>query len=411
MTFGVNALDWTNIGRKLQTHLAETVGETLTLLDESSVVTPFAYYDGATGTVLTTYSAYLDTSVSDAFTPADLVTTKVDEDGTQVVIDVTPLPLLYIGVDDEGNTIITANSSAEGVDKDPDSGSSIAIIPAFNASEGFKQPLDMQNAREIFQTVIDTDTGWAPDLLMTSGTGLDGADYQTVDEVSNSDGTSWLRLRQLNGIETIYYYLPYSSETEYTTLVDSIPADFTFADDFYLFPVGTEITTESVESGSASTVEATSVSSTLLSSTYDTSLTDLNTAYEAVLSGDTTGGGGNGGTTGGSDGCPDNATYNTTDAKCECNDGYKSKMTTDGSGTLLECNVTFMHNFTTTTLPKAKVFILDNKFWMLGGGFVLLGGLGWISGLFRGSKAPADEKQTLGQLLDNAIGSGKEIEG
>ena len=269
---------------KLRTSMAETVGETLTLLDESSVVTPFTYYDGATGTVLTTYSAYLDTSASDAFTPADLVTTKVDADGTQVVIDVTPLPLLYIGVDDEGNTIITANSSAEGVDTDPDSGHSIAIIPAFNASEGFEQPLDMQNAREIFQTAVDTDTGWAPDLLMTSGTDLEGGDFQTVDEVSNSDGTSWLRLRQLNGIETIYYYLPYSSETEYTTLVDSIPADFTFADDFYLFPAGTELTAESVESGSASTVEATSVSSTLLSSTYDTSLTDLNTAYEALLS-------------------------------------------------------------------------------------------------------------------------------
>ena len=411
MTFGVNALDWTNIGRKLRTSMAETVGETLTLLDDSSVVTPFTYYDGATGTVLTTYSAYLDTSASDAFTPADLVTTKVDEDGTQVVIDVTPLPLLYIGVDDEGNTIVTANSSAEGVDTDPDSGRSIAIIPAFNTSEGFKEPLDMQNAREIFQTAVDTDTGWAPDLLMTSGTGLEGAEVQTVDEVSNLDGTSWLRLRQLNGIETIYYYLPYSSETEYTTLVDSIPAEFTFADDFYLFPAGTELTAESVPSGSASTVEATSVSSTLLSSTYDTSLTDLNTAYEAVLSGDTTGGGDNGGNTGGSDGCPDNATYNTTDAKCECDDGYKSKMTTDGSGTLLECNVTFMHNFTTTTVPKVKAFAVENKWWFAGGGFVLLGGLGWISGLFRGSKAPEEEKQTLGQLLDNAIGSGKEIDG
>lgn len=266
----------------------------------------------------------------------------------------------------------------------------------------------MQNAQEIFQTAVETDTEWAPDLLMTSGNDLEGGDFQTVDEVSNSDGTSWLRLRQLNGIETIYYYLPYSSETEYTTLVDSIPADFTFADDFYLFPAGTELTAESVESGSASTVEATSVSSTLLSSTYDTSLTDLNTAYEAVLSGDVAGGGGNGGTTGGSDGCPDNATYNTTDAKCECDDGYKPKMTTDGSGNLLECNVAF----TITSLwPKTKVFILDNKFWILGGGFVLLGGLGWISGLFRGSKAPAEEKQTLGQLLDNAIGSGKEIEG
>jgi len=412
MTFGVNALDWTNIGRNLRTRLAETVGETLTpnLIEESSVVPAFTYYDGATGTILTTYSAYLDTSVSDAFTPADLVTTKVDEDGTRVVIDVTPLPLLYIGVDDEGNTIVTADSSAEGVDTDPETGRSIAIIPAFNTSEGFKEPLDMQNAREIFQTAADTDTGWAPDVLLTLGTGLEGADYQTVDEVSNSDATSWLRLKQRNGTESVFYYLPYSSETEYTTLVDSIPAEFTFTDDRYLFPTGTELTAESVESGSVSTVEATSVASTLLSSTYDTSLTDLNTAYEAVLSGDSTGGGGNGGTTNGSDSCPDNATYNTTDAKCECDDGYKSKMTTDGSGTLLGCNVTFAHNFWTTTVPKAKAVVVDNKWWFAGGGFVLLGGLGWISGMFRGSKQDK-KQQTLGELLDKAVGSGKEIEG
>jgi hypothetical protein len=53
---------------------------------------------------------------------------------------------------------------------------------------------------------------------------------------------------------------------------------------------------------------------------------------------------------------------------------------------------------------------LDNKFWILGGGFVLLGGLGWISGMFRGSKQDK-KQQTLGQLLDKAVGSGKEIEG
>ena len=91
MTFGVNALDWTNIGRKLQTNMAETVGEALTLPAESSVLSPFAYYDGATGTILTTYSAYLDTTS----TPADVVTVKTGEDGGNVVVDVTPLTLLY----------------------------------------------------------------------------------------------------------------------------------------------------------------------------------------------------------------------------------------------------------------------------------------------------------------------------
>ena len=65
-----------------------------------------------------------------------------------------------------------------------------------------------------------------------------------------------------------------------------------------------------------------------------------------------------------------------------------------------------MHNFYTTTWPNGKVFILDNKFWIIGGGFVLLGGLGWVSGLFRGSRV---KEKTLGQLLDKAVGSGKEL--
>ena len=413
MTFGVNTLDWTNIGRKLQTRLAETfrnetVGDACTACTaESSVLTPFAYYDGATGTVLTTYSAYLDNSMADAFTPAEVVTTKLNEEGIEEVIDVTPLTLLYSGFDADGNEIITTDSSVEGVDVDPDSGRSISILT--NQATLPEEYTD--NLLEIYEAAVNTDTVWAPEYQMTDGSRTSGSsntqyifEYQTVDEVSNSDGTSWLRLKQRNGTESIFYYLPYSSETEYTTLVDSIPEAFTFTDDHYLFPSGTELTAESVESGSASTVEATSVASTLLSSTYDTSLTDLNTDYEAVLSGTYIGGGG--GTSDSTD-CPDNATYNTTDAKCECDDGYKPKMTTDGSETLLECNVTFMHNFYTTTWPNGKVFILDNKFWIIGGGFVLLGGLGWISGMFRGSRA---KENTLGQLLDKAVGSGKELE-
>ena len=418
MTFGVNALDWTNIGSKLRTSMAETVGESLvaTNLAAFSSMVGFIIYDGETGVKTTQYDMYIDRDEDEEGNPLPLsehaITTKENEDGEKIVIDRTLIPNFYIGTDADGNMLITQDVSLiSGYDEDED-GTPIPINAGAGGIQSFMIEEPIQEwAKELFDSIIDTDTSWSPDLLIASLDDERGVDYQTVDEVTNSDGTTWLRLKKRNGIESIFYYLPYSSETEYTTLVDSIPAEFTFADDQYLFPVGTELTAETGDpKARASTVEATSVSSTLLSSTYDTSLTDLNTAYEAVLSGDTTGGG-NGGTTGGSDGCPDNATYNTTDAKSECDDGYKSTMTTDGSGTLLECNVTFMHNFTTTTLPKAKVFILDNKFWILGGGFVLLGGLGWISGLFRGSKAPAEEKQTLGQLLDNAIGSGKEIEG
>ena len=149
MTFGVNALDWTNIGRKLQTNMAETVGEALTLPAESSVLSPFAYYDGATGTILTTYSAYLDTTS----TPADVVTVKTGEDGGNVVVDVTPLTLLYSAVDADGNAIITSDASAEGVEFDDEG---VAIPLPLDSSEY------TDNLQTIFDTAIDTDTGWSP---------------------------------------------------------------------------------------------------------------------------------------------------------------------------------------------------------------------------------------------------------
>ena len=418
MTFGVNALDWTNIGRKLQTSMAETVGESLvaTNLAAFSSMIGFIIYDGETGVKTTQYDMYIDRDEDADGNPLPLsehaITTKENEDGEKIVIDRTLIPNFYIGTDADGNMLITQDVSLISGYAEDEDGNPMSINAGAGGIQSFMIEEPIQEwAKELFDSIIDTDTGWSPDLLIASSDDERGVNYQTVDEVTNSDGTSWLRLKQRNGTESIFYSLPYSSETEYTTLVDSIPEEFTFDDDQYLFPAGTELTAESIESGRASTVEATSVASTLLSSTYDTSLTDLNTAYEAVLSGDTTGGGGNGGNTGGSDSCPDNATYNATDAKCECDDGYKSIMTTDGSGTLLECKVTWIHNFMTTDVPKAKAFAVENKWWFAGGGFVLLGGIGWMSGLFRGSKAPAEEKQTLGQLLDNAIGSGKEIEG
>ena len=184
MTFGVNTLDWTNIGRKLQTNMAETVGEALTLPAESSVLSPFAYYDGATGTVLTTYSAYLDTTS----TPADVVTVKTDEDGGNVVVDVTPLTLLYNAVDADGNAIITSDASAEGVEVD-DQG--VAIPLPLDSSEY------TDNLQTVFDTAIDTDTSWSPTYILTSSTDGNGTDFESVEEVTNSDSNSWVRLKLL----------------------------------------------------------------------------------------------------------------------------------------------------------------------------------------------------------------------
>ena len=387
MTFGVNTLDWTNIGRKLQTRLAETfrnetVGDACAACTaESSVLTPFAYYDGATRT-LTTYSAYLDATSN----PPDIITLKSSSDGTANVIDVTPLTLLYEAVDANDNRIITSDSSAEGVQYD-EQGEAIPL--AFGDAEY------TNNLQTVFDAAINTDTVWAPDHMLTLDSATTGDSYQEVDSVANSDTTAWVRLRARNGLESIYFSIPTASmaeQADYESFLDTLPETFTFDDNTFFYPHGTVVELDTPATAAASTVEATSLASTKLSSTYETTLTDLNTDYEAVLSG-TYVGGGSGGTSGSTD-CPDNATYNTTDAKCKCDDGYKPKMTTDSSGTLLECNVTFMHNFYTTTLPNFKAAVADNKLIIAGGAFVLLGGLGWMSGLFRGS-----QKKSLGQVL------------
>ena len=387
MTFGVNALDWSNIGRTLQTHLAETfrnetVGDACTACTaESSVLTPFAYYDGATSTVLTTYSAYLDTTSN----PPDIITLKSISDGTANVIDVTPLTLLYNAVDAEGNAIITSDSSAEGVQND-EQGEAIPL--AFGDAEY------TTSLQKVFDAAINTDTGWAPDHMLTVDGAKTGNSYQEVGSVANSDTTAWVRLRARNGLESIYFSIWEHSVADYESFLDTLPETFTFDDNTFFYPHGTVVELKTQQTAVASTVEATSLASTKLSSTYESTLTDLNTAYEAVLSGPVIGGG-SGGTSGSTD-CPDNATYNTTDAKCKCDDGYNPQMSTDGSKTLLECNVKFMHNFYTTTVPNFKIFVAENKLIIGGTAFALLGGLGWVASLFRGSQK---KNKTLGQVL------------
>ena len=369
---------------------------------ESSVLTPFAYYDGATGTVLTTYSAYLDNSMADAFTPAEIVTTKLNEEGIEEVIDVTPLTLLYSGFDADGNEIITTDSSVEGVDVDPDSGRSISILT--NQSTLPEEYND--NLLEIYEAAVNTDTVWAPDHMLTVGEAITGNSYQEVESVANSDTTAWVRLRARNGLESIYFSIPTTSMTEqadYESFLDTLPETFTFDDNTFFYPHGTVVAIPESITAAASTVESTSLASTLLSSTYETSLTDLNTDYEAVLSG-TVIGGGSGGTNGSTD-CQENATYNTTDAKCECNDDG----TWNGAYKLNASNecVPGVGMIISSILTDGKSAIVENKWVVAGGAFVLLGGIGWMSGLFRGSKK---KERTLGQLLDKAVGSGKELE-
>lgn len=363
MTFGVNALDWTNIGRKLQTNMAETVGEALTLPAESSVLSPFAYYDSETGTVLTTYSAYLDTTS----TPAEVVTVKTGEDGGNVVVDVTPLTLLYNAVDADGNAIITSDASAEGVEFD-DQG--VAIPLPLDSSEY------TDNLQTVFDAAIDTDTSWSPTYILTSSTDGNGTDFESIEEVTNSDSTSWVRLKQRNGTETIYYFLPYSSDAEYTTFIDTIPATFTFSDDFGVFTAGTEVTESSTPVAFASTVEATSLDSARLSSTYESTLADLNTAYEALLSPST-------------------------------DDGSTDDSDDDGADTETSAFE--------RAIASVQIWVSDNLATPIGEyKYYLLGGVGLLTFIYLYrvmNRKTASQPDTIGDMLDKALGSGKEVEG
>ncbi len=276
MTFGVNALDWTNIGRQLQTKAAELflandVGESYDGTT-SPVLDGFTYFDGATGNQLTTYFVALETE-GDGDTPDVhyIITYKRDasEDSGGTVVDKTPLTLLYNAVDADGNPIVTSDSSAEGVELD-DQGVPFYISPT---SAEYSD-----NIQTVFDEAVDNDTGWSPTYALSSGD--EPTQVASVEEFANSDSTSWVRIKQRNGIEAIYYFIPYGSEDEYLTLVDTIPATFTFTDDIDVY------TAEPTENpiALASTVEATSLNSERLSSTYESTLTDLNTAYEALLS-------------------------------------------------------------------------------------------------------------------------------
>ena len=358
MTFGVNALDWTNIGRKLQTNMAETVGEALTLPAESSVLSPFAYYDGATGTVLTTYSAYLDTTS----TPADVVTVKTGEDGGNVVVDVTPLTLLYNAVDADGNAIITSDASAEGVEVDDEG---VAIPLPLDSSEYTD---DLQT---VFDTAIDTDTGWSPTYALSSGNGP--TQFASVEELANSDSTSWVRLKQRNGTEAIYYFLPYNSADEYATLFDTIPATFTFTDGIEVY------TAEPTENPIylASPVGETSLNSTPLSSTYESTLTDLNTAYEALIT-------------------PASSTTSTTSSTSGSNDddeedeGFWEML---GLGDPIDWSKEKLEgkeNYVYGSLAAVGAYVIY-RLWP------------------KGKKE--ESRETIGDMLDKALGSGKEVEG
>ena len=360
MTFGVNALDWTNIGRKLQTNMAETVGEALTLPAESSVLSPFAYYDGATGTVLTTYSAYLDTTS----TPADVVTVKTGEDGGNVVVDVTPLTLLYNAVDADGNAIITSDANAEGVEVDDEG---VAIPLPLDSSEYTD---DLQT---VFDTAIDTDTGWSPTYALSSGDDL--TQFASVEELTNSDSTSWVRLKQRNGTEAIYYFLPYNSADEYATLFDTIPATFTFTDGIEVY------TAEPTENpvALASPVEETSLDSSRLSSTYESTLTDLNTAYEALIT-------------------PASSTSSTTSSTTSSDDGA------DTETSAFE-----------RAIASVQIWVSDNLVTPIGEyKYYILGGVGLLTFIYLYrvmNRKTASQPDTIGDMLDKALGSGKEIDG
>jgi len=377
MTFGVNALDWTNIGRKLQTNMAETVGEALTSnnLPAFSSMVGFIIYDGETGAQLTRYDMYIDRDEVDDSnldtTPIEYaVTTKENEDGEKIVIDRTLIPDFYIGADADGNVVITQDASSleDTVDVDED-GNPVPLnagaggIQAHMGEEPIKQW-----ANNLFDSIIDTDTGWSPNYGLTSSDGL--TQFASVEELANSDSTSWVRLKKRNGREEIYYFIPFD---EYATLVDTIPATFTFTDGIEVY------TAEPTENpiALASPVEETSLDSARLSSTYESTLTDLKTAYEALIT-------------------PASTTSSTS-----------STTSSDGADTETSAFE--------RAIASVQIWVSDNLVTPIGEyKYYILGGVGVLTFLYlyrKMSRKTASQPDTIGDMLDKALGSGKEVEG
>tara|TARA_B100001287_G_scaffold154837_1_gene130173 strand:- start:290 stop:1423 length:1134 start_codon:yes stop_codon:yes gene_type:complete len=377
MTFGVNALDWTNIGRKLQTNMAETVGEALTSnnLPAFSSMVGFIIYDGETGAQLTRYDMYIDRDEVDDSnldtTPIEYaVTTKENEDGEKIVIDRTLIPDFYIGADADGNVVITQDASSleDTVDVDED-GNPVPLnagaggIQAHMGEEPIKQW-----ANNLFDSIIDTDTGWSPNYGLTSSDGL--TQFASVEELTNSDSTSWVRLKKRNGREEIYYFIPFD---EYATLVDTIPATFTFTDGIEVY------TAEPTENpiALASPVEETSLDSARLSSTYESTLTDLKTAYEALIT-------------------PASTTSSTS-----------STTSSDGADTETSAFE--------RAIASVQIWVSDNLVTPIGEyKYYILGGVGVLTFLYlyrKMSRKTASQPDTIGDMLDKALGSGKEVEG
>ena len=377
MTFGVNALDWTNIGRKLQTNMAETVGEALTSnnLPAFSSMVGFIIYDGETGAQLTRYDMYIDRDEVDDSnldtTPIEYaVTTKENEDGEKIVIDRTLIPDFYIGADADGNVVITQDASSleDTVDVDED-GNPVPLnagaggIQAHMGEEPIKQW-----ANNLFDSIIDTDTGWSPNYGLTSSDGL--TQFASVEELANSDSTSWVRLKKRNGREEIYYFIPFD---EYATLVDTIPATFTFTDGIEVY------TAEPTENpiALASPVEETSLDSARLSSTYESTLTDLKTAYEALIT-------------------PASTTSSTS-----------STTSSDGADTETSAFE--------RAIASVQIWVSDNLVTPIGEyKYYILGGAGVLTFLYlyrKMRRKTPSQPDTIGDMLDKALGSGKEVEG
>lgn len=377
MTFGVNALDWTNIGRKLQTNMAETVGEALTSnnLPAFSSMVGFIIYDGETGAQLTRYDMYIDRDEVDDSnldtTPIEYaVTTKENEDGEKIVIDRTLIPDFYIGADADGNVVITQDASSleDTVDVDED-GNPVPLnagaggIQAHMGEEPIKQW-----ANNLFDSIIDTDTGWSPNYGLTSSDGL--TQFASVEELTNSDSTSWVRLKKRNGREEIYYFIPFD---EYATLVDTIPATFTFTDGIEVY------TAEPTENpiALASPVEETSLDSARLSSTYESTLTDLKTAYEALIT-------------------PASTTSSTS-----------STTSSDGADTETSAFE--------RAIASVQIWVSDNLVTPIGEyKYYILGGVGVLTFLYlyrKMRRKTPSQPDTIGDMLDKALGSGKEVEG
>lgn len=230
----------------------------------------------------------------------------------------------------------------------------------------------------------DSSTEFEPDYLITNGeTDATGTLVKLIASVDNDDISQWWQVENSAGETTFYWVIPGQADwfrEEYQTYFSELPEEFTYSLTAKVYPADVElpIDTENylLKEAEAALLSSTSLASVITSVTLDESLEALKNAYNDLLSGE----------------------------QEEEEEEVEDETTTDDStgGGLDGILDKLSSSLDTLTGDKAKN--VGMKAAGVAGGLLVVGIFARFA--LGGKKKP----KTLGEQLDIALGSGKELD-